>query len=342
VSAEDQEDAAAARRVAAQDFVALAAERRRLAIRGARIVRRLEQTGAHVYAGCSSIGHFAERNGMSASEAKELQNLARALEAEPDLEADVVAGTIPVASAAILGELAAAPWLVRPDDRWREAARTKSTRELRRMYYQRRDESRAGEPVISVTAYVTPLVRENLRRAQVLASRKAHHVLTMGQTLGIVTSAWLSYHDPLRQEPGTRRVPDTSNVPGTRYVPSAVDREVRNRSGDRCIVPFCDGIFWLDRSHRVAHAQGGSREAENLDLLCDDHHMLYEIGMITITGPAAAPVVTDLEGRVLDGRIPFGEMNRIPKPDVQRPPNEREGSTDPPCRDGGPAPPSAA
>src|SRR5439155_24649861 len=63
--------------------------------------------------------------------------------------------------------------------------------------------------------------------------------------------------------------------------------------------------IWVQRSHRTPHAEGGSREAENLDLLCDYHHVLYERGELRITGPPDAPVLADREGRPLGRRAPY-------------------------------------
>ena len=174
-------------------------------------------------------------------------------------------------------------------------ARTLSTRRLRHLVQHRRDETRAGEEVTLVTAYVTLPVKDDLDRAVVLTSRRAHMRLTLGQTLGMVVNDWLDDHDELRRTEGTRRLPDTTTIPGGpagppgRSVPAEVNREVRRRSDDRCIVPFCDNGIWLHRSHRVPHAEGGSREADGLDLLCGFHHALYEKGLLRITGPADDP-----------------------------------------------------
>lgn len=302
----------AEREAAVGEFRQVAAEKRRLALRGARAVLELERTGAHFQAGAASIAHFAEMNGMAAYEARELVNLGHALEATGPIdgglvEARVTTGAIPVASAAVLGEVSAAPEpdFVRSDDRWIEWAETKSTRDFRRLFARRRDEVRSGESVTPVTAYVTARVLDDLERARTLVSRKAHAPLTMGQTLGIIVDDWLADHDPLRTTPGTRRLPDTSMLPGERYVPAEVDREVRARSEDRCMVPLCDSGTWVHRSHRVAHRDGGSREAAQLDLLCDYHHRLYEGGSLRIEGPADAPIFTDANGRRIDERMPF-------------------------------------
>ena len=199
------------------------------------------------------------------------------------------------------------------------------------MFLRRRDEQRTGEPVAAVTAYVTRAAADDLERARALTSRKAHMALTMGQTLGIVVGDWLDEHDSLRQEAGSRRLPDTTAIPGSRYVPAEVDREIRARTDDRCIVPFCDGVFWLQRSHRIPHRDGGSREADNLDLLCDTHHLMYELGQILISGPARAPTITRRDGRPLDARYEFDSFGsnshrcHSESPPPSRPPELQSG-----------------
>jgi hypothetical protein len=224
------------------------------------------------------------------------------------------------------------------------------------LFARRRDEARAGESVTPVTAYVTERVLDDLERARTLISRKAHAPLTMGQTLAIIVDDWLARHDPLRTTPGARRLPDTTVLPDRRYVPAEVDREVRARSGDRCMVPFCDSGTWVHRSHRVAHRDGGNREAAGLDLLCDYHHRLYEGGLMRIEGPADAPVFTDQNGRAIDGRIPSlgsdgppgggAETSRTPPPDPRAPQGQPADSADrrsrkSPHAGDGPGPPRA-
>ena len=343
------------RAAAVLQFRTAAALSRRVALLGARAVLELERVGAHHAAGAASIAHFGEMNGVSAAEARTWSNLAlaiahpesaneaRAAGVLPSIESEsseptasapttpaptigayieqaVAAGTIPVASAAILGEVLRtqadtqaesqaaagpdAPEAPPPhlDPGWIEFALSKSTREFHRNYLRRRDEWRGGHLTSVFHAYITHPVRDDLARARTLASRKAKKALSMGQALGVVVSEWLAENDPLRKIPGTRRVPDTATIPGSRYIPAEVDRHVRARTGDECIVPFCDASMWLHRSHRIPHRDGGSREAEQLDLLCPYHHFLYETDCIQISGPADAPIVTDGVGRPIDQR----------------------------------------
>jgi hypothetical protein len=338
------------RAAAVAQFRTAAALSRQVALLGAKAVQELERTGAHHAAGGASIAHFGEMNGLSAAEARTWSNLARAIShpesaaaardagllppvaADSDLaaalaaplpetlgayiEQAVAAGTIPVASAAVLGEVLRlqneARAEVPPDRRdsipsnldpgWLVLASTESAREFHKAYLRRRDEWRGGGPTTHFHAYVTNPVREDLARARTLASRRGKKALSMGQALGVVVGDWLAEHDPLRKAAGTRRLPDTATIPGSRYVPADVDRHVRARTADACIVPFCDATMWLHRSHRIPHRDGGSREAGQLDLLCPYHHFLYETDCIQITGPADAPIVTDSVGRPIDQR----------------------------------------
>jgi hypothetical protein len=148
-------------------------------------------------------------------------------------------------------------------------------------------------------------VHEDFDRARTLLSRREQRALSAGETLGAVLVEWLAKADPLRRSEGTRHVPDTTGKRDSRYVPPSVDRHVRRRSGDRCIVPGCQNKIWVERSHRVPHAWAGGCEARHLDLLCDMHHFLYELGRLRITGPADAPVITDPDGRPFDERVPW-------------------------------------
>ena len=282
-----------------------AAERRLLDLKGSRLMSEVRRADTHLYMACASVCELAERNGMAGDEARMLTNLGDALEAEPSLEAEVKSGTIPVASAAILGEVAKSSDLVRGDVDWRVLARSMTTRNFRRFFLRRRDEASAGEAVIPVTANVTSKTRDEIERARELVARRLRMGVSLGETYGVVFKEWNDREDPLRATPGTRRLPDTSTIPGRRFVPAEVDREVRARSNDGCRVPGCSNRFWVDLSHRKAHAAGGSREADNLDLLCPTHHFLYEEGDLRISGPPSEPVFMDRNGRVLTERNPF-------------------------------------
>jgi hypothetical protein len=292
----------AERDAAVREFAGICAEFQRWAVRGARALERVRATCAHRFANCASLEEFAERHGMAAGLARDLQGLRLALDLLPRIAGEVESGDVPVASAAILGQVASGSDRLRAAEDWLGRARTMVTRDFLALFFRRRDEDLAGEPVSSLRAYVTRRARDDLSRARDLVSRRGDRPLTLGQTLGVVVDEWLEANDPLRKEGRRRRVGDTSRIPDRRYVPVEADRAVRRRSDDRCIVPLCCNRIWLQRSHRVAHANGGSREADNLDLLCAAHHVLYEDGEIRIVGPPDRPVVTDPAGRPLTRR----------------------------------------
>jgi Domain of unknown function (DUF222)/HNH endonuclease len=72
--------------------------------------------------------------------------------------------------------------------------------------------------------------------------------------------------------------------------------ECRHQS---CAVPGCGATRGL-HAHHIKHWQdGGQTELDNLVLVCPYHHRLHHRGVITITGPADALVVTDSTGRPL-------------------------------------------
>jgi hypothetical protein len=72
--------------------------------------------------------------------------------------------------------------------------------------------------------------------------------------------------------------------------------EYRDRT---CAVPGCGATRGL-HAHHIRHWEdGGPTELANLVLVCPYHHRLHHRGLITITGPAHALVVTDDAGRIL-------------------------------------------
>ena len=67
-----------------------------------------------------------------------------------------------------------------------------------------------------------------------------------------------------------------------------------------CAVPGCGATRGLHAHHLRHWEDGGPTELANLVLVCPYHHRQHHRGVITITGPADALVVTDSAGRSLD------------------------------------------
>jgi hypothetical protein len=290
---------------AAQAFQERMRQGRVCRIAAARAALEIDRKGHVVYEGCASFGEFAQRRGVAPSEAWAILALGHALERWPDLEAEIVEGRVPEAHACRMGTLAKGAAFVRPADEWVAWARGEPEKAFARRVKQRIEEVRArGAPTVEKTFYVSEPGAQAFERARTLASRKAARVLTEGEALEAVSDHYLESFDPLRRKPGARRMPDTSALPDRRDLPAEVARAVMARDGDACAVPFCTNRVFLENSHRVAHAAGGSRERRNLDRICPSHHDLYERGRIRIAGTTESPVFLHADGTPLDARRP--------------------------------------
>lgn len=267
---------------------------------------------------CSDIGEFGERSGISADCTRRLLAAGLALKVEPAFEAHVRSGEITVANAAVAGELSSRPDLRREGEDVLRLAATHTTKQLRKIVQRRKEEARVGpEPVVSVTVHVRESARCEFKRAQEIASGKASRKLSEGETFEVVVDHYLDTFDVDRVKPGKRRTPDTAMVDG-RYVPMDIRRALLERQGRKCAIPFCDNSIFLDKAHIVPHAAGGSREIDNLVLLCSRHHFEFDIGAIQFAGTAAAPVFLDMYGRDLAKRFAPGFYMgySIPKADA--------------------------
>jgi Domain of unknown function (DUF222)/HNH endonuclease len=93
----------------------------------------------------------------------------------------------------------------------------------------------------------------------------------------------------------------------TRQINRRLRRALEHRQ-PTCAVPGCGATRGL-HAHHIRHWEdGGPTELANLVLLCPYHHRLHHRGVITITGPAVDPTVTDSSGRPLSA----GSLARPP------------------------------
>ncbi|MDA3642358.1 HNH endonuclease signature motif containing protein, partial [Mycobacterium xenopi] len=93
----------------------------------------------------------------------------------------------------------------------------------------------------------------------------------------------------------------------TRVVGRRLRRALEHRH-PTCAVPGCGATRGLHAHHIVHWEDGGATELANLVLVCPYHHRLHHRGVITITGPVNALVVTDSTGR----RLRAGSLARPP------------------------------
>lgn len=341
---------------ALEAFSKAAARIREAHLEAAQALRIAVDVGALQVAAISGPGELAVRNGLPPWVGVELDKVAKGLRVDPTIGDEIRAGTLMLPAAADVGEATQWSPAWREKHSWTEIRATASTmpfREFHRTFQRWKAELRAGVPVRLVSMHVTEEGWDDMSRVRQLKSRTAHEVLTLGEVTESVFREWRLEHDPEYVTPGERKVPDTSERPGDRYVPREVDREVRQRFGDRCAVPGCDNIFWLDRSHRIPHRAGGCREAFNIDLLCNPHHGQYETGYLIIEGPPDKPVFKDMWGRVIDEKHPQRHWppgtpctppeEDDPPPDDETPPKEPQRPATPASGIGSPGtgPPGA-
>lgn len=316
------------------DLDAALRARREAELRCARVLAELGEHRTWEVFGCASVGEFGERHGIAAAEARALFDLGRAIRTNPLLEREVADGRVTVAAAACVAEALADPALLRAEDDWIGWARTESTKRLRDRIRRRREEVRIGdEPACALTVFVRATGRDAFQRARAIASRRAGRALTHGETFETVVDHYLESFDVDRVTPRDRRCPPTALVDG-RYVPMAVRREIFERQGHACAVPFCSNTMFLEMAHLWAHASGGDREADNLVLLCSLHHFFLDSGSITLAGTAAKPTFFDRRGHDLAERHdPGGGPSAAGSPSSRRrppPPSPGGRPPDPP------------
>jgi hypothetical protein len=93
----------------------------------------------------------------------------------------------------------------------------------------------------------------------------------------------------------------------TRLINRRLRRALEHRH-PTCAVPGCGATRGL-HAHHIRHWEdGGATELANLVLVCPYHHRLHHRGVITITGPADDPLVTDSCGQPLSA----GSLARPP------------------------------
>ena len=273
----------------------------RLLIEDARALAALARGDHHQELGFASVGELAECLGFSAPEGRTLHALGRALDGWPGLEERLLAGRLNPDKAAAFTRLLEVGGALRAGEgpprfeeaarpspeplpgeavSWLAAAEEEPTLDFQRRVARRCEEALRGVPVERMTFLVSQSGMVDFRRCRGLVSGRANRRFSQGETLEILASNYLDHEDPLRVRGRARRAPDTSGTAG-RHVPEEVRRAVLARAGGRCEFPRCGFDTWLDLAHVVAHRHGGSREADNLLLLCGVHHRALDGGTIT-------------------------------------------------------------
>ena len=165
----------------------------------ARLFCRIDRRAAFFPAGCSSVAELASRRGYDGPRARELCRLGYALAAEPALAGLLRANADHLPRR--LRHRAHPPgsaWLLAPDDEWIRWARFERLCDLRRRIRRRVESVRQQRPADRpFCAYVTARVAEKVERCREVASQRAGVMLTHGQLLDVLATAYLLEHDAL-------------------------------------------------------------------------------------------------------------------------------------------------
>jgi hypothetical protein len=218
----------------------------------------------------------------------------------PEIEARLLDGRLTFDAAAAIAGLILRPDFAGRRDEWLKPAGDSDLAELRRKVRKALAEAERKEVVVPKTVHLTEQDEKDFFEARGRISRSEGRVLTEGEAIGHLSRFYLDRMDPLRAEPGRRRVPDTRLV-DSRYVPIEVRREVFARTGGKCAVWKCGSRWFVDLAHLFPHSGGGAREADDLTPLCRTHHREYDHGLLFIEGTADRPIFRDADGNLLPG-----------------------------------------
>jgi hypothetical protein len=288
---------------AERELLQIAAARRALEEREAVLLLRVQRKGHHRTHGCHGIGEYGERVlRMPARIARARVALAKALEAFPDVAEAFRTGASHGDHVATLMRLFAADAKACADrTSWLEHARVDTARQLSRRVTQHLAEQKIEEKPQEFTLYLPRGVVSQFIRARVLyrRRRRGSGEVTDAEVFAAILDDWLKQNDWLRRRAGRRRLPHTRFLRGKRYVPWEVRRALAQRyGGERCAIDGCDNEIWLDKTHEgVPHAEGGSREEEDLGSKCTGHHHLDQEGLISVERRDDEIVYVDMHGR---------------------------------------------
>ena len=295
--------------------------KRSIDLRLARAFFYMEHDLHHLVEGCGSIGELGERLGYSASEARTYARAGHVLVIFPEAAGLFLRGRLTLESAAILQRVLRDVRFVKYDDDWFGWAERETAKALRLRVKRRLEEVRVGAPVVEVTVHLSEKGKGDLDRCRDILSGRAGRAVSESATVETVADDWLDAHDPRRRDAGTRRVGDTA-VNRSRHIPEDVKREVRARAKDKCEKEWCDAREGLEFAHIDGHAQGGTREADDLLLLCAPDHRLYDAGWIdaVLCPGGGAPLVFTCKPRRpgFDGKPDAGERRRQTEPPHRR------------------------
>jgi hypothetical protein len=246
----------------------------------AKALATIEKERAHVRSGYTSAQAWAEANGFGDQQARRLLALGRTLAEAKELEPKMRSAEVPSDSVLAVGKVLLEPALelkAAERDAWLEKACSLPPRELREEANRAVEEARQGEITYPMRFHVTRTAKDGFQRSRLLMSKGQTCLISEGQTFGRLVHDWLDRHDPRRTPLPQRRRGPTDGTP-SRYRPRQVDALVERRSGGTCEV--CGVRRAVEKIHlRKPHAEGGSREVDNLADGCRECHVMVDAGV---------------------------------------------------------------
>ena len=312
------------------------------------VLERKAQSGGLTEVGSTTFSIYVEERGLSPEEAFPLIKACRASEDSPKVADAVADAEISVPKAAILSEFIAKPELQRPDDDLIDAAKTKSTRELRDLLNERKAQARLEDKPVPRTLFFSRNGIADLQRTKDLFGAKRKRLVTDSEAAEEALAEYVERHDPERKAARSRKRREKSgakksaqqrkgrggaNGPRTptnganptsggngangatgtngRHIPAEDRHTVVEQFGNRCWVSGCEDRGRLTFAHRRAFRHGGQNRYWNLCRFCLAHHRQFDGGRWKIVVRSGRD--GNLGGLLVDLRgSPVGRLRGLP------------------------------
>jgi hypothetical protein len=286
----------------------LRARKRRLELRIALRLERIDRVGSFVLDGCASLGEFGEKKGFCAGEARILAAVGEAVKAAPGMVKALLDGKSCPEKVATVGRVLKDPGLSRPDEDWGSLITTLTSKQLRTEVKRRQAERKHGL-ALPLNVFLSPQGALDFQRCRQLTIQKTQKILTEGETLEVVCADYVDRYDPERKAlralakgaVAEATGPAKVATPGgdrSRFTPAAEKHALVLRQEDRCAFEGCDEPL-LEDGHIRPYRSGGSNGARNKRRYCRKHHDLLDCRTLKVVGREGREVVVDINGTVV-------------------------------------------
>lgn len=265
---------------AAEGFDRLAKERRRIDVELAELSVRLVDSHHVEDEGFSSLAAFAEAGmHLAGPTARMLHRVGKAMKLCPELKEFLLHGSTMFEHVSAYLDVLTTDGAIVEGDRWLFWMTAETCEAFRERVRERIADVRGRQ--VRRTLYMTPEGSNEFDKTIREVSHRLGVEATPGEAAEVAFRFYNSKHVLADQAEGTRRKGDTTGDP-SRYIPVQARRQVLEEHGDRCLLRWCSNRFWLQFMHLEAHAEGGSREPENLRRGCPKDHAMVDQGLIRL------------------------------------------------------------